>query len=125
MKKLAGVGVGDTLYDSGIRRDTRQNNKPRTLHVIKKGREYVYASQYKDAKPTDYSVEKISIKSGWVDGWMGYQIYLSEEDYKEREYRKELSKQIHAVFGSAYSVTVPDVTTEDLVKIATILGINK
>lgn len=123
MKKLA--GVGDTLYDNGERGDNRQNRKPRILYVIKKGRDYLYASPNKDAKLTDYNVDKISIEKGWVSGWMGYTVYLSEEDYKEQLYRKELSKQIHAVFGSAYSVTVPDVTTEDLVKIATILGINK
>lgn len=125
LRDLSDVKVGDTLYDSGIRSDTRQNRKPRTLYVHKVARKYIYASTSETFDPKSYTNEKIDRTFGRTEGWMGYTVYRSEEHYKEMMYRKELCAKIQPMFGTAYTVNVPEITTEKLKTIAAILGIEE
>lgn len=127
MTDLTDVKVGDTLFDPGIRRHSHHNNtpKPRTLHVIKVARQYLYASE----NPTitdikDFRVERLDRKTGSSNDWNSHtQGYHSEDEYKEHLYRIELTDKIKAVFGREHVTRVSDITTAELRGIAKTLGV--
>lgn len=124
MIDLSDVKVGDTLYDAGIRSDQRQNRNPKTLYVQKVARQYLYAS-FRPEDGSDCCTNiKIKRNSGWAEGWMGYQLYRSEEEYKEMVYRRDLCDKIKKVFGNSYGGTnIPDITTAELRGIAKTLKV--
>lgn len=123
MIDLSDVKVGDTLYDAGIRSDQRQNRNPKTLYVQKVARQYLYAS-FRPEDGSDCCTNiKIKRNSGWAEGWMGYQLYRSEEEYKEMVYRRDLCDKIKKVFGNSYGTNIPDITTAELRWIAKTLKV--
>ena len=123
MIDLSDVKVGDTLYDAGIRSDQRQNRNPKTLYVQKVARQYLYAS-FRPEDGSDCCTNiKIKRNSGWAEGWMGYQLYRSEEEYKEMVYRHDLCDKIKKVFGNSYGTNIPDITTAELRGIAKTLKV--
>lgn len=127
MIDLTDVKVGDTLFDPGIRRiGYNKTPRPRTLHVFKVARQYLYASE--DPNITDikdFRVERLDRKTGSTNDWNNHtQVYRSEADYKEHLYRIELAGKIKSMFGREhYSVNVPDITTAELRGIAKTLGV--
>lgn len=126
MTDLTDVKVGDTLFDPGIRRYSHHNTpRPRTLHVIKVARQYLYASE--DPNITDikdFRVERLDRKTGSANDWNNHtQGYHSEDEYKEHLYRIELAGKIKAEFGREHSVNVPNITTAELRGIAKTLGV--
>lgn len=126
MTDLTDVKVGDTLSDPGIRRYSHHNTpRPRTLHVIKVARQYLYASE--DPNITDikdFRVERLDRKTGSANDWNNHtQGYHSEDEYKEHLYRIELAGKIKAEFGNGHTVNVPNITTAELRGIAKTLGV--
>lgn len=126
MTDLTDVKVGDTLFDPGIRRYSHHNTpRPRTLHVIKVARQYLYASE--DPNITDikdFRVERLERKTGFANDWNNHtQGYHSEDEYKEHLYRIELAGKIKAEFGNGHTVNVPNITTAELRGIAKTLGV--
>lgn len=126
MIDLTDVKVGDTLFDPGIRRYSHHNTpRPRTLHVIKVARQYLYASE--DPNITDikdFRVERLDRKTGSANDWNNHtQGYHSEDEYKEHLYRIELTDKIKEVFGRGHVTRVPDITTAELRGIAKTLGV--
>ena len=123
MSNFRDVKVGDTLYDSGVRNDSRHIKDPRVLYVVKVARQYIYANRTNRSE-VDYNTHKIDRDSGWADGWQGFPVYHNEEEFKEIEYRRELCARITKEFASGYVVRVPDVTTAELQQIAQILKVD-
>lgn len=126
MIDLTDVKVGDTLFDPGIRRYSHHNTpRPRTLHVIKVARQYLYASE--DPNITDikdFRVERLERKTGSANDWNNHtQGYHSEDEYKEHLYRIELAGKIRTEFGREHCGRVPNITTAELRGIAKTMGV--
>lgn len=128
MRNFRDVKVGDTLYDSGVRSDSRQTKDPIFLYVVKVARQYIYANpiyaNQNKCTEINYSTHKIDRASGLADGWQGFRVYHNEEEFKEIEYRRELCARIAKEFVSGYVARVPDVTTAELQQIAQILKVD-
>lgn len=127
MIDLTDVKVGDTLFDPDTRRTGyNKTPRPRTLHVFKVARQYLYASE--DPNITDikdFRVERLDRKTGSANDWNNHtQAYRSEADYKEHLYRVELAGKIKAEFGRReHIINVPNITTAELRGIAKTLGV--
>lgn len=126
MTDLTDVKVGDTLYDPDVRRYTRSYTpRPRTLHVIKVARQYLYASEDPDITDIkDFRVTRLERKTGTTNEWNNHtQAYHNEDEYKEHLYRIELAGKIKAEFGREHCTNVPNITTAELRGIAKTLGV--
>ena len=116
MPNLMDVKVGDTLYDPGVRKNSRITRDPVELTVTKVARLYLYA--------TGRSFENLKI--GRDNGFThrdfdNFTVYRSKEQFDDRDLCKQISGKIVKHFGT-YGAGVPgNVNSEQLQKILDIL----
>jgi len=113
---LMDVKVGDTLYDCGVRRDSRMTRDPVELTVTKVARTYLYATG------RSFSELKICRENGYTHrDWDNFTVYRSKEQFLDRALCKELSGKIVKHFGIHGTGVPGNLGSDQLQKILDIL----